>query len=142
MKNQETKMKNDMDEIIRRIVDVARPEQLILFGSAARGMTNPHSDLDFLVVKAGRYNSRKVAEAIYMRMRGIVQAIDLVVVTPKQVEDYRNSPFSVVYPAMREGRVVYEKKSGHRITRRKDPTVRRGADQMIRNTRIQTVETG
>ena len=42
-------------------------------------------------------------------MRGIAQAIDLVVVTPKQVEEYRNSPFSVVYPAMREGKVVYER---------------------------------
>jgi uncharacterized protein len=110
MKRAETKMKHDMDEIIRRIVEVARPNQVILFGSAARGTTSLHSDLDFLVVKAGRYNSRKVAGAIYLRMRGIARAIDLVVVTPKQVEEYRNSPFSVVYPAMREGRVVYERK--------------------------------
>ncbi|MCX6690008.1 MAG: nucleotidyltransferase domain-containing protein [Methanoregula sp.] len=110
MKSAETKMKHDMDEIIRRIVEVARPKQVILFGSAARSTASPHSDLDFLVVKAGRYNSRKVAGAIYLRMRGIAQAIDLVVVTPEQVEEYRNSPFSVVYPAMREGKVVYERK--------------------------------
>jgi len=105
----ETNMKNDMDEIIRRIVEVARPNQVILFGSAARGTTTPHSDLDFLIVKAGRYNSRKVAGAIYLRMRGIAQAIDLVVVTPNQVEEYRNSPFTVIYPAMREGKVMYER---------------------------------
>ena len=109
MKNAETKTKNNMDEIIRRIVEVAHPKQVILFGSAARGTMSPHSDLDFLVVKAGRYNSRTVAGAIYLRMRGIAQAIDLVVVTPQQVEEYRNSPFSVVYPAMREGKVVYER---------------------------------
>jgi predicted nucleotidyltransferase len=109
MKSTETKMNNDMDEIIRRIVEVARPKQVILFGSAARGTTGPHSDLDFLIVKAGRYNSRKVAGAIYMRMRGIAQAIDLVIVTPKQVEEYRNSPFSVIYPAMKEGKVMYER---------------------------------
>ena len=109
MKSAETKTKNNMDEIVRRIVEVARPKQVILFGSAARGTMSPHSDLDFLIVKAGRYNSRTVAGAIYLRMRGIVQAIDLVVVTPKQVEEFRNSPFSVVYPAMREGKVVYER---------------------------------
>ncbi|MFA5332851.1 MAG: nucleotidyltransferase domain-containing protein [Methanoregula sp.] len=142
MKSEKIKPQHDMDEIIRRIVEVARPEQVILFGSAARGTTTPHSDLDFLVVKSGRYNSRTVAGEIYLRMRGIVTAIDLVIVTPKQVEEYRNSPFSVIYPALREGKVVYEKKSGRRITPRKDPTVRRGADQMIRNTRIQTVEIG
>jgi predicted nucleotidyltransferase len=109
MKSTETNINNDMDEIIRRIVEVARPKQVILFGSAARGTTSPHSDLDFLIVKSGRYNSRKVAGAIYMRMRGIAQAIDLVIVTPKQVEEYRNSPFSVIYPAMREGRVMYKR---------------------------------
>jgi predicted nucleotidyltransferase len=110
MKSAETKTKQDIDEIIRRIVEVACPKQVILFGSAARDTMSPHSDLDFLIIKAGRYNSRKVAGAIYLRMRGIAQAIDLVVVTPKQVEEFRNSPFSVVYPALRDGKVVYERK--------------------------------
>jgi predicted nucleotidyltransferase len=100
----------DLDEIVSRIVEVARPEQVILFGSAARGTAGPESDLDFLVVKTGRYNPRTVAGAIYLRMRGIARAIDLVVVTPQQIEEYRNSPFSVVYPALRDGRVVYERK--------------------------------
>jgi len=54
MKSRKTKTKNDMDEIIRRIVEVARPKQVILFGSAARGTTSPHSDLDFLVVGKGQ----------------------------------------------------------------------------------------
>jgi uncharacterized protein len=101
----------ELDEIVRRIVEVAGPERVLLFGSAARGTAGPQSDLDFLVVKSGRYNPRAVAGAIYQRMRGIAQAIDLVVVTPRQIEQYRDSPFSVVYPALREGRVVYEKRS-------------------------------
>lgn len=101
----------ELDEIIRRIVDAASPEQVLLFGSAARGTAGPESDLDFLVVKVGRYNPRTVAGAIYLKMRGIARAIDLVVVTPRQVEQYRNSPFSVVYPALKEGRVVYERKN-------------------------------
>jgi hypothetical protein len=47
-------------------------------------------------------------------MRGIARAIDLVVVTPRQVQENRDSPFSVIYPAVREGRVVYEReKSGY-----------------------------
>jgi predicted nucleotidyltransferase len=97
-------------EIVRRIVEVARPEQIILFGSGARGTMGSHSDLDFLIIKKGKYNPRKVAGTIYLRMRGIAQAIDLIVVTPEQVEKYRDSPWSVVYPALREGDVVYEKK--------------------------------
>jgi len=99
-----------IDEIVGRIVEAARPERVLLFGSAARGTTGPQSDLDFLVIKAGRYNPRKVAGDIYLRLRGIARAVDLVVVTPQQVEMYRDSPYSVVYPALREGRVVYERK--------------------------------
>ena len=33
-----------MDETIRRIVAVAHPAKIILFGSAARGEMGPHSD--------------------------------------------------------------------------------------------------
>ena len=55
-------------------------------------------------------NTRKVAGLIYQRMRGIARSIDLVIVTPQQVRDHQDSPFSVRYPALREGRIVYERK--------------------------------
>lgn len=100
----------EIEEIVNRIVEASHPEQVLLFGSTARGTTGPHSDLDFLVIKAGRYNARKIAGIIYQRMRGIARSIDLVIVTPQQVEDCKNSPFSVVCPAVREGRVMYERK--------------------------------
>jgi predicted nucleotidyltransferase len=45
-----------LQEIIRRIVEVAQPEQIILFGSAARGQMGPNSDVDLLVVKRGDFN--------------------------------------------------------------------------------------
>jgi uncharacterized protein len=70
-----------IEEIVRRIVRSSRPEQVILFGSAARGTAGSGSDLDFLVIKSGRYNPRTVAGTIYREMRGIARAIDLVVVT-------------------------------------------------------------
>jgi hypothetical protein len=41
-----------LDKIVRRIVEVAQPEQIILFGSAARGEMGPDSDVDLHVVKA------------------------------------------------------------------------------------------
>ncbi|MGC8787169.1 MAG: nucleotidyltransferase domain-containing protein [Anaerolineae bacterium] len=42
-----------LDEIIQRIVAVAAPEKIILFGSAARDEMGPNSDVDLLVVKSG-----------------------------------------------------------------------------------------
>ena len=110
MKSTTSSHQTEIEEIISRMVEVAKPEQVLLFGSTARGTMGLHSDLDFLVIKTGRYNARKVAGLIYQRMRGIARSMDLVIVTPQQVEDCKNSPFSVVYPAVREGRVVYERK--------------------------------
>ena len=51
-----------LDDIIRRIVEVAQPEKIILFGSAARGEMNRHSDVDLLVVKEGAHR-RSLARA-------------------------------------------------------------------------------
>jgi hypothetical protein len=36
------------------------------------------------------------------------QAIDLIVVTPEQVQEYGNFPYLVLYPALREGKVLYD----------------------------------
>lgn len=51
-----------LDEIVRRIVEVAQPDRIILFGSAARGEMGPDSDLDLLVVKAGVPHRRRLAQ--------------------------------------------------------------------------------
>ena len=42
-----------LDDIIQRVVEVAQPEKIILFGSAARGDMNRHSDVDLLIIKEG-----------------------------------------------------------------------------------------
>jgi predicted nucleotidyltransferase len=59
-KNTHRKLDPDvLADIVARIVKVAKPEQIILFGSAARGQMGPHSDVDLLVVKSGRFNRGK-----------------------------------------------------------------------------------
>jgi len=95
-----------LDEIIRRIIEVAQPEKIILFGSAARGEMGPNSDVDLLVIKSGAHR-RRVAQAIYMNLIGVGQAVDVVVVTPEDIERYRDAFALVIEPALREGRVVY-----------------------------------
>lgn len=96
-----------LTEVIRRIVQVAAPEQIILFGSTARGEAGPDSDLDLLVIKSGQYHSGRLTEKIYRSLYGVGSAVDLIVVTPEDVERYRNSIGLVIKPAMREGRLVY-----------------------------------
>lgn len=94
-------------EVIRRVVDVAQPQRIILFGSAARGDMNRHSDVDLLVVKDGG-DPWTVMGEIYGNLRGVGAAVDAIVVTPEQVELYKDCHALVIKPALREGRVVYE----------------------------------
>jgi len=96
-----------LDEVIRRIVEVAEPEKIILFGSAARGEMGPNSDMDLLVVKRGNFHRGHLTETIYMNLIGVGQAVDVIVVTSDDVERYRNSHALVIAPALREGKVVY-----------------------------------
>lgn len=99
-----------LDEIIRRIVEVAKPEKIILFGSGARGVLGPNSDLDFLVIKSGDFHRGRLTEEIYMNfmnLKGVRRGVDVVVVTTEDVERYRDNPALVIHPALAEGKVVY-----------------------------------
>ncbi len=96
-----------LDEVIRRVVEVAQPERIILFGSAARGEMGPHSDVDLLVVTGGVHR-RAMAGRIYRRLVGVGTPVDVVVVTSEDVERYGESHALIVKPALREGSVVYE----------------------------------
>lgn len=94
-------------DVVERIVNAANPEKIVLFGSAARGTMGPDSDLDFLVIKGGKFDRCRVTTAIRQELRDAELAVDIVVVTPEEVERYRNSHCMVICPAVREGKVVY-----------------------------------
>jgi len=94
-------------EIIRRVVKVAQPEKIILFGSAARGTMGPNSDVDLLVVKSGKFHQGHLMGDIYMNLHGVGLPVDIILVTPEQVEKYAQTHFLVIAPALQEGREVY-----------------------------------
>lgn len=99
-----------LDEIIRRIVEVAKPDKIVLFGSAAQGKMGPNSDLDFLVIKSGDFHRGRLTEEIYMNfmnLKGVRRGVDVVVVTTEDVERYRDNPALVIHPALAQGKVVY-----------------------------------
>jgi len=94
-------------DIVRRVVEAAQPDKIILFGSAARGEMGPDSDIDLLVIKRGRFNRRRLTAKIYHNLYGAEAAVDAVLVTPEEVERYRDTHCLVICPALREGKLVY-----------------------------------
>ncbi len=96
-----------LDDIIERVVDVAEPEKIILFGSTARGGMGRNSDVDLLIIKDGA-DALEFMTRIYRRLYGVGAAVDAIVVSPQDVERYKDSHSLVIGPALLEGKVVYE----------------------------------
>lgn len=99
--------KKVLADIVQSVVEAAQPDKIILFGSAARGEMGPNSDIDLLVIKSGKFNRDRVMRSIYRNLSGAA-AVDALVVTPEVLEQYGDSPYLVYYPALREGKVIYD----------------------------------
>ncbi len=62
--------RQSLDDIIHRIVGGAQPDQIILFGSVARGDMRTNSDVDLLVIKETK-DARALVRHIYRQLRGV-----------------------------------------------------------------------
>jgi predicted nucleotidyltransferase len=98
---------NILDDLVRRILVVVQPRRIILFGSAARGDMRPDSDLDILVVVPDGTPRRQTAQTIYQNLIGLRAAVDVVVATESDLQQYGDNFSLVYYPALRGGRTIY-----------------------------------
>jgi predicted nucleotidyltransferase len=96
-----------LNELVRRIVEVAHPLRVYLFGSAARGEMGPHSDLDVLVVVPDGTPCGRVTDAIYLNMWGFGIPKDILLVTESHLRRHRTNPCLVFKNAIDEGREIY-----------------------------------
>jgi len=98
-----------IQEMVRRIVEKFDPVQVILFGSYARGTAGPDSDVDLMVVMPVEGSVQEKRIEIRVALRGMGISKDVAVVTPEQVKKYRDIIGTIIYPAFREGKVLYER---------------------------------
>jgi predicted nucleotidyltransferase len=96
-----------IEEMVRRLVERFDPEQIVLFGSHARGTAGPDSDVDLLVILP--VSGSKRARQIEMRvaLHDIRVPKDIIVVTPEEVARRRDIVGTIIRPALREGKVLY-----------------------------------
>lgn len=98
----------DLKNIAGRIVALYGPERIYLFGSYAKGLMTERSDLDLLVVK-------RTSLPRYLRGRDVVSAlgqfaiqIDLVFVTPEELERECRMTHSFLRRAMATAFLIYK----------------------------------
>ncbi len=102
-----SKLENILHEIIKRILDVVQPKNIILFGSAVRGEMGANSDIDLLVIVPSGLHRRQTAQKIYRNLIGVGYAVDIVVVTEGDIEQFKDHNGMVIQPALEEGKVLY-----------------------------------
>jgi predicted nucleotidyltransferase len=96
-----------LDEIIGRLVALAAPVKIILFGSNAKGEAKSGSDLDLLVIEQEVKEEFDEALRLDRALRDLMLPIDLVVVSEAQYNRYSRVPGTVYYRSRQEGRVLY-----------------------------------
>jgi uncharacterized protein len=98
-----------LTEITDIVVNEFQPEQIILFGSQARGDADERSDVDLLIVMPGEVDRRQTAVAIRRAIADVPVAADVIVTTPGEIARRGDLVGTVLRPALREGKVLYRR---------------------------------
>ena len=95
-------------EIVRRVLSVAQPDKIILFGSAATGAMTRDSDIDLLIVEPDPGDRREEYVRIRQALRGMGFPFDIILIASQWFEESKNVIGGIAYPANTYGTVIYE----------------------------------
>lgn len=99
---------NLVKKVVERILSVARPERVIVFGSAAIGTMTADSDLDLLVIDRNFVNQREENIRLRSALGNLGVPVDVFAMTPERFAETRNVIGGLAYPADKYGKVIYE----------------------------------
>jgi predicted nucleotidyltransferase len=97
-----------LNEVVRRVLTVARPDRIILFGSAVTGQMTRDSDIDLLVVEPKPAKTRDRSVRIRRALGDVEYPVDVIVMSSERFEETKNIIGGIAYPAQKYGRVLYE----------------------------------
>jgi predicted nucleotidyltransferase len=98
-----------IDEIVSIVVSLASPDQIILFGSYARGNNTEKSDIDLLIIKKGLKNGLDIIDSIYMAFyeHKIKIPVDLLTIDYDRYVKINNEKGYIYKTIKEQGKVLY-----------------------------------
>jgi len=96
-------------EIVRKIVEAAQPDRIILFDSGAEGTMTQCGEIDLLVIE-GRFQEGEESILVRQALIDLDIPVDLFVTTPDRLEEIRRVIGDSSYLGHKYGRVIYENK--------------------------------
>ncbi len=98
-----------LEAMVQRLVERFDPDEIILFGSDARGTAQPGSDIDLLVIQPVSGSKRAKQVEMRVALHDIPAPTDIIVATPAQVAQQRTVVGSSFAPqSRREKRSMLE----------------------------------
>ena len=97
-----------LQQAVQRIVAVAQPVRVILFGSYGRGDADQDSDLDLVVIERRVDNRGEEMIRLRKAVGSIGVGVDVLVYSETEYERRSQVPGTVLYWAKKEGRPLYE----------------------------------
>ncbi len=97
-----------IENIIKQIIEIAKPLSVYLFGSTVRGENTKNSDLDFLIVVPENIHKRKMAQKLYKAVDSQLVPCDFIITTKSIIEKHKENSYMVYSYALKEGVLLYE----------------------------------
>ncbi|MFN3308894.1 MAG: nucleotidyltransferase domain-containing protein [Anaerolineales bacterium] len=97
-----------IEDVARQIAQKFRPHAIILFGSYAYGTPKPESDLDLLVIMDTPLRETQQALIIAQSLEWDWFGLDLIVYTPKKLQQRIDLGDSFLKEIITRGKVLYE----------------------------------
>ena len=97
----------NIDRLVKSVVQAVQPLKIILFGSAARGDATADSDVDLLVVMPEGIHRRETARFLYKHLGETGIPVDILVATPDDLKRHKNNIGLIYRTVLQEGKEVY-----------------------------------
>jgi predicted nucleotidyltransferase len=94
-------------EIVRQILTVAKPDKIILFGSAATGQMTRDSDVDLLIVEPDPSDQQNEYVRIIKALWDFDYPFDILFIATQWFEESKDVVGGIAYPANKYGKVIY-----------------------------------